>query len=235
MNNPNPALNFQRPDRDLSVFERRGWLADVPPTFRAAVLARCDIMTVEGGTSIYHMGDEAGGIYGVVEGQFGICGAVPGAAPTLAHLVGPGFWTGEFAAATRQTRIVSLIARSPGRLLRLPRAQFLRIAETDPLAWRYLAGLVALNMERAIMIVYALRCHSAPMRLAATLVNLAREVEDLPALIRVSQFDLGVLAQLSRGSVNAGLTVLECEGLILREYGALSVPDIQALADFASA
>lgn len=219
-------------DADLSAFARLGWLSQVPVEFRELFLSRCDRLSVETGEAIYNVGDEAGGLYGVVEGQVGIHGTPHGASAALLHLVGPGFWTGECAAATQQTRIIALVARTPARVLRLSRAALLRIAEQDPQTWRYILLMVVQNTARSIAVINALRRESAAERLAATLVNLGAEFDENPSVIRASQDDLGALARLSRGSVNAALTRLERAGLIRRDYGAITLRDPAALASY---
>ena len=72
-------------------------------------------------------------------------------------------------------------------------------------------------------------------RLAATLVNLAAEVDALPAVLHLSQDELGALSRLSRGSVNAALARLERLGLLRRDYGAITLLDVEALAAFEAA
>jgi CRP-like cAMP-binding protein len=120
-------------------------------------------------------------------------------------------------------------------VLRLPRSALQRIVEKDPLAWRYLTLLVVRNNARAIAVIAALRRDNAAERLAATLVNLAADLPPAEAggtVARVSQQDLGALARLSRGSVNAGLARLEAAGLIVRDYAAITLADPPALAAF---
>jgi CRP-like cAMP-binding protein len=84
-------------------------------------------------------------------------------------------------------------------------------------------------------VIAALRRENAAERLAATLVNLAADLPQAEAggaVVRVSQHDLGALARLSRGSVNAGLARLEAAGLIVRDYAAITLADPSALAAF---
>lgn len=217
---------------DLSLLSRLGWLADTPADFRNALLSRCLVRTAGPGDALYHVGDAAGGLYGVVQGQLGVHGAQHGANPTLVHIAGPGFWTGEFAALTGGARMVSLIARSHVVMVRLPRAELLRLAEADPSAWRYLATLSVQNTARAMAIIGALRRDKATDRLAATLVNLGAELGSGSAVLHLSQDDLGTLARLSRGSVNTALARLEREGLVRRSYSAITLLDRAALAAF---
>jgi CRP/FNR family transcriptional regulator, cyclic AMP receptor protein len=214
---------------DLSLLHRVGWLAETPDAFRSALMSRCTVRSAGPGETLYHVGDAAGGLFGVAQGQVGIHGAPHGADPTLMHIVGPGFWTGEFATLTGGKRLISLVARSPLIVCHLPRVEFLRVAEADPLAWRLLAMLTANNNARTLRVIGALRRESAAGRLAATLVNLAAELYEAPAVLRLSQEDLGALARLSRGSVNSALARLESAGLLRRDYGAIALHDVAAL------
>jgi CRP-like cAMP-binding protein len=222
-------------DPDLSALHITGWLAETPEPFRALVLSRCKLRTAAPGEALYHVGDEAGGLYGIARGQVGVHGAPQGGSQTLFHVVGPGFWTGEFTTLTGKGRLISLIARTPAQVVRLHRADFQRIAEADPQAWRHFSLLTVHNTLRAIRIIDALRREDATDRLAATLLNLAREQPDSPLVLRLSQDDLGALARLSRGSVNAALARLEGAGLLRRDYGAITLHDVAALAGFAEA
>jgi CRP-like cAMP-binding protein len=233
LNNSRPVSHIHRSNCEFDLFERRGWLAEVPAGFRSEVLSRSDLMSLQPGETVYRVGDASTALYGVAEGQIGVHGREQGAGGTLLHLVGPGFWTGEFAAATNKPRIISLVARTRARVLRLSVAQFQRIAEVDPMAWRHLVVMTVANNQRAIAVVNALRRVHAAERLAATLVNLALEVDGKPAVLRVSQDDLGVMANLSRGSVNSALAALEARSLVRRDYGAVLVTDVEALDAFA--
>jgi CRP-like cAMP-binding protein len=222
-------------DPDLSVLQTTGWLAETPEPFRAQVLARCLLRSADPGEALYHVGDDQGGLYGILRGQVGVHGAPQGGAETLFHIVGPGFWTGEFTTLTGKGRVISLIARTPVQVVRLHRADFQRIAEAEPHAWRHFSLLTVQNTLRAIRVIDALRREDATDRLAATLLNLAREQPESPVVLRLSQDDLGTLARLSRGSVNAALARLEGMGLLRRDYGAITLHDATALAAFAEA
>ena len=45
-----------------------GWLSTTPQPFADLVLARCDLLRFEEATPLYHIGDSAGGIFGLVAG-----------------------------------------------------------------------------------------------------------------------------------------------------------------------
>jgi CRP-like cAMP-binding protein len=230
------SLHQTSAPRETDVIARIGWLAEVPGDFRADLLRRCDMLAVDPGAAITRVGDETTSLYGVLEGQIGIHVAPLDGNSTLTHVVGPGFWTGEVGAVAQAPRVIALVARTPARVLRLPRSALQRIVEKDPLAWRYLTLLAVRNNARAVAVIAALRRDNAAERLAATLANLAADLAPRdaggPVVIRVSQQELGVLARLSRGSVNAALARLEAAGLIVRDYAAITLADPAAVAGF---
>lgn len=218
---------------DDRAFRRTGWLAEAPPAFREAVLARCDRITVPAGQAVYHFGDDVGGIFGVADGFLQVHGRSLSDTPTVIFIAGPGFWTGEFATATGRPRIISLVAHTDVALYRLPRAEFLRIAAADPLAWHQLAVLSTRNTAIALDLIVMLRRGDPVERLAHALYILLREVPPPARLVQVNQTDLGAVARMSRTSVNTALQVLEGRGLLRTVYRGIEVLDPGALAALA--
>lgn len=222
-------------DPDLSFLFRTGWLADASEDLRDAIQSRCTLRTISEGEVLYHAGDPPGGLYGVVQGLVNVHGDQYSDEQTLVYIVGPGFWTGEYATITGRPRLLSLTARTTAQVVRLTRADFLRIADVNPVAWRHVALMAARNLERAMAINGAMRRDKPTERLAATLVNLAAEVSSDPIALRVSQEDLAAIIRMSRGSVNAALARLESAGLLRRDYGTITLHDLVGLAAFEDA
>jgi hypothetical protein len=69
-------------------------------------------------------------------------------------------------------------------------------------------------------------------RIAAVLVRSAG-VQDEPT-VRVSQTELGRLANASRKLVNKALQQFAEAGWVVQHYGAIQIRDVQALGDFAA-
>jgi CRP/FNR family transcriptional regulator, cyclic AMP receptor protein len=200
------------------------------------LLAKCDILRLRKAETLYDVGDAATGLYGVVEGYIELRIPERGVGSTLSYLGGPGCWFGDIAAVTGQPRRVSIVGRSACRLLRLPRAEVVRMTEADALAWRYFLLLLAQNYARTLRVVYALKQEDPLRRVAATLLlliddNLQGEME-----ARASQSDIAEIANLGRSKVNASLKALEGRGMIRRGYASIEVTDAPALrALFATA
>ena len=126
------------------LVSNRGWLRHTPVPFRRAVLERCRLQQFAAGTPVYSIGDEPGGMYGVVSGALGISVAPGEHGPYTAHLAMSGAWFGEAAAFTRRPRMVGLTATRDTELLHLPLHAIDDIVSRDPGAWRYF-GLITIG------------------------------------------------------------------------------------------
>lgn len=217
---------------DLNAIRSMGWLAETSAAFREAVLARSDELRIKAGEALYRIGDEPGGLYGVAEGLVEVHLTQHNDTPSLVTIVGPGFWTGEFATILGGPRQIAVLARIDCRVLRLSRAEFRRIADLVPDTWQMVSRLSVRNTIRTVGLVEALKCESPLIQVALTLRNLALESAETPPRIDLTQTELAGLARMSRGSVNGALKALVARGLIRQDYGAITVPDITSLAAF---
>jgi CRP/FNR family transcriptional regulator, cyclic AMP receptor protein len=207
------------------------WLAEAPVQFQNQVLAKCDMVRFKKSDLIYDAGDEASGLFGVVEGYLEVHLPAPGVTATLSYIGGPGSWFGDIAAVTGQRRRIAIVAGSDCQLLRLPRVEIARMTASDPIVWRYFLFLLASNYAKAMSVVTALK-QADPVRRVAHMLLILSE-EDLGGTgILASQFDLAELTHLGRSKVNASLKALEGRGHIRRRYRVIEVTSAPALRDF---
>jgi CRP/FNR family transcriptional regulator, cyclic AMP receptor protein len=95
--------------RQAEAFLRRvTWLGEAPEDFQDQVLAKCDMLRYKKSDLIYDAGDEASGLFGVVEGHLEVHLPAPGVTPTLSYIGGPGSWFGDIAAVTGARRRIRL-------------------------------------------------------------------------------------------------------------------------------
>jgi len=209
------------------------WLADAPADFQDQVLAKCDMLRFGRSDLIYDAGDEASGLFGVVEGHLEVHLPAPGVDATLSYIGGPGSWFGDIAAVTGQRRKIGIIAGSDCQLLRLPRSEIARMTASDPIVWRHFLFLLARNYAKTMSVVSALK-QSDPVRRVACMLLVLSE-ESLGATgIAASQSDIAELTHLGRSKVNASLKALEGLGHIRRRYGLVEVTNATGLRDFIS-
>ena len=136
-------------DADL-ILRSRGWLSRTPTAFQDTVLNRCHLCEYAAGQPVYHLGDQPGGMYGLVEGGVAVSIAPGEHEPQFAHFVVPGTWLGETAAFTRQPRRVGLSCTRSSWLLHLALSDIDGIAGENPDAWRLLALIGIGHMDTAI-------------------------------------------------------------------------------------
>jgi CRP/FNR family cyclic AMP-dependent transcriptional regulator len=215
-----------------ALLRRVTWLAQTPPKFQDQLLSRADLLRLKKGDLVYEVGDDATGLFGVAEGHVEVHAPCAGVDATLSFVGGPGFWFGDIAAFTGQPRRVGIVARTDCRLLRVPRAQIVRLAETDPEVWRSFSLLLARNYAKAMGIIHALKQSDPARRVAAMLAVLVEDNAAGVTIAPASQRDIGELAHLGRSKVNASLKALESRGLIRRRYRSIEVIDAPGLRKF---
>jgi CRP/FNR family transcriptional regulator, cyclic AMP receptor protein len=205
------------------------WLAQTPPNFQDQLLSRADVLRLKKGELLYDVGDDATGLFGVAEGHVEVHAPRVGVEATLSFVGGPGFWLGDIAALTGQPRRVGIVARTDCRLLRVPRAQIVRMTETDSEVWRSFSLLLARNYAKSMGIIHALKQTDPARRVAAMLAVVFEDNPPGVTTAPASQWDIGELANLGRSKVNTSLKALESRGLIRRRYGAIEVLDADGL------
>ncbi len=217
-----------------SVLGARGWLAATPADFRDAVLGRCELRRIKGGTSVYRPDDPPGGLWGLAAGGVAIELASMDRGALFGHFAGPGFWIGAGPTVTRDPRRLGVVATRTSVLLRLPMAEFEAIAARDPQAWRWLAVLPIQQSLLAAGVAADLMIRDPRRRLMATLLRLAACHGPLagpePREIVASQEELATIANLSRTALGEMLRDFERQGLIARRYRRITVDQAGCLA-----
>lgn len=200
-----------------------GWLGKTPPSFRCAVVERCRLERFAAGSPVYCVGDEPGGMYGIVAGCLGISVAPGEQGPYKASLATPGTWFGQSAAFTRQPRRIGLTATRDTELLHLPLRAIDDIVRRIPEAWRFF-GLVTIDhLDQAIEAANDLMMRDHFQRFVAVLLRLGncRRVgprNGRPIEIDVSHEELAHMANVSRTTAGAILRKLETDGQLALAY-----------------
>lgn len=217
-------------DREAAckIVGSRGWLRDTPVAFRSAVLERCRLEHFAAGTPIYSVGDEPGGMYGVVAGALGISVAPGEHGPYIAHLAISGAWFGEAAAFTRQPRRVSLTATRDTELLHLPMHAIDEIVRRDPGAWKFFGLITISQLDVAIGASDDLMTRDHFKRFVAVLLRFANcryasPRGGSPVEVDISHDDLAHMANVARTTAGAILRKLEAEGHLALSYRCIRI------------
>jgi CRP/FNR family transcriptional regulator, cyclic AMP receptor protein len=210
------------------VVRSQGWLRQTPVAFQCAVLDRCLLEKFKPGTPIYSIGDEPGGMFGIVAGNLGISVAPREQGPYTAHFATPGSWFGQASAFTRQPRMVGLIATRDTELLHLPLRAIDEIVKRDPAAWR-LFGLITIDhLDVAIGGSDDLMIRDHVKRFVAVLLRigncrLTSPRKRRPIEIDMNHEDLAHMANVARTTAGAILRKLEADGHLALLYRRISI------------
>jgi CRP/FNR family cyclic AMP-dependent transcriptional regulator len=206
----------------------RGWLHRTPIEFQRAVLERCRLEQFEAGKPIYSVGDEPGGMFGIVAGCVGITVAPGELGPYIAHFAMPGSWFGQAAAFTRQPRRVGLTATRDTELLHLPLWAIDEIVRSDPSTWRLFGLLTIEHLDTAVGASDDLMMRDHLKRVVAVLLRMGncRLVSPRscgPIEIDINHEDIAHTANVARTTAGAILRKLESDGHLALSYRRISI------------
>jgi CRP-like cAMP-binding protein len=210
------------------IVSSKGWLRHTTPSFRSAVLERCLLEHFGARTPIYAIGDEPGGLYGLVEGGLGISIAPRELGPYTAHFAMPGTWFGEVAVFTRQPRKVGLTATRQTTMLHLPLHRVDEIVDHDPAAWRSFGLLALEHLDLAMGGTDDLMIRSHVKRFVAVLLRLGdcrvtTPANGRPIDIDLNHEELAYMANVARTTAGAILRQLEADGCVKLSYRRICI------------
>ncbi|MDW4551003.1 Crp/Fnr family transcriptional regulator [Defluviimonas sp. D31] len=213
----------------VDVLRTKGWLSLQCAAVQDAILSVGRAQTFEAGTTIFSVGDPAGGCYAIIEGQIAVTVSENPSGPKIAHLAQPGTWYGEGAFMTRGTRIVGLEAVVPSILFHLPLVAMDRLAAKDPEWIRRFAQMLMANTGLALQAVDDLLIKDPSRRVAAVLIRcIGWDAEH--GSLNISQAELGHLSNVSRKVVNRLLGEYAQRGWLITSYNRIEVTNVRALA-----
>jgi CRP-like cAMP-binding protein len=148
----------------------------------------------------------------------------------LIHLAVPGTWTGEGCFLTRQARRLELRAMACTTMMHLPLAAMEQMGAQTPEAVRCFAQILMMTVDVLIRVIHDLQKSDAASRIASVLQRAAGDHE---RPVRLSQAELGAMANASRKQVNAVLRQFSAAGWVSHGYRAIVVLNATALGEFA--
>lgn len=231
---PNAPLDEAALD---GLFARRGWLYRVPADFRRTILGLGRPLMVSRGDHVYSVGDQPGGIFGVVSGGIGVEGCTPWHGPRLGHVMRAGFWFGWGPVLGGQTRSMGMRALEDSELLTISLSQLRQLMDRDSRAGQLMGDAANYGAEIASWTACDLLMSDGARRITAVLLRVTGVLDglspDQPNGFLLTQSDLGEMANASRHHVNRVLGMLAREGWIATRYNHIHLLDVPALKRFA--
>lgn len=209
------------------------WLDGHGADLRAMLLANGRLRKFSRGQWASAEGDESGGIFVVVRGTFQTYSQTIGEREVLLTQLTRGSAFGQSARFGGGPRLVTAISLGDGLLFQADDDALAKIARTEPLIWRAIAGLHYVQLRGMIQMIAEFTALPPRQRLAARLIRFAAG-DEAQAVLQLAQHDLADMTGLSRKTVNACLSDLEARGLIRRSYGAVEITDLPGLHAYAA-
>lgn len=211
----------------------RGWLHVLPMAFQQRLVEHCHERRFGTGESIVEVGDEAGGIYGVLDGAVGCWISSPYNEQMMAHVARQADWFGEGPAVTGEARTMSFRALEPTLLLQLTLPAIRQLTAELPETAHCISVLSETAARSAIRAISDLLIPDAERRLAAVLLRVTGAEEGLAAMppegVRLSQTELGEMAGFSRHHANRLLLKMQARGLVRLGYQRIIVLELERL------
>lgn len=213
-----------------------GWLARQSQSLQDALLDHVQIQCYETGSFTHHIGDGLGGIFGILDGSFGVMGMNPTEGVLLGHIFRTGAWFGEGPLVRRGPRLLAFRAMETSHVAHIPLGVLDRLMHSLPQALPGIMVMVAENSEVATRTISDLLIRRADRRIASVLLRVT-DMSDVPADLRHSDFaitqaDLAEMANASRHTVNSTLKRFEAERWLSVGYGRIAIRNRKALRGY---
>jgi CRP-like cAMP-binding protein len=203
------------------------WLSSCPPEFSHALLDRAIIRLSPPGATLFHAGDEGGGLFGIARGTVELSLFLDHPDTAIMHLAHAGYWAGTRPLIGR-ARVLGVIARDEVLWALVPLHEARSLLDAFPHWWRHIAELVDDNCEIAIGAMADLTRADSRMRAMATLLRLAGcryagPPGGGPVELRLSQAELAAIAVMSRNTLNAIMRELMEQRIVAVGYRSILI------------
>ena len=222
-----------RSARDSLALLRSGrWFAGLPVELQTSLVDRALLRTLAPRQRLFSRGDEADGLYAMLDGALRVSGSSESGREALLTLLEPPTWFGEISIFDGAPRTHDAVAESEALVLHVPRPALDALLEAQPRWWRELGLLVTSKLRLAFTAMEDMALLPIAVRLARRLALMVEgygEREHGRRTVEVSQEQLAQMLSTSRQTANQLLKELEARELIRLSYGTIEVLDLDGL------
>lgn len=219
----------------VGVLGAKGWLSSRPEKSRDLILSCGRMRRYGAGEAIYHIGDKAEGMYGLVRGSVAISIPNDAGSAFVATQATQGFWIGDLALFADSKRLVSVSALVPCDVLFLQQAKLEELLQQHPELIADFYALSHQNTATALRLLANLAIAQSDKRLAAWLLNADRNLGAADNWITLTQEQIAMMVAMSLPTLQRLVKKFSHQNLLEVRYGRLRVCDREGLARFAEA
>lgn len=221
--------------RPARADELRGipWLSTLDEATRQRAVDHLRVVRAEAGDLVCRIGRPVTYWFGVVDGLLKMSNDSISGKPIMFTGLPPGGWFGEGTALKREPYRYNIQAMRPSLVAGIPVDTFHALLDASIGFNRFVMAQLNERLGQFIAARELDRMDDPDTRVARNLAALFHPVlyPGVGTLLRITQLELGYLVGLSRQRVNEALRVLQHEGLIRIEYGAVRVLNLQGLRE----
>ncbi|MEP3276148.1 MAG: Crp/Fnr family transcriptional regulator [Stappiaceae bacterium] len=224
-------------DRRLKLIQGCYLFAGVEVDLLSRIAEVSSEQTCRKSTSLFSQGDEANGLYIVIDGLVRIWVNNEDGKELTLTILEPGDAFGEIALLDGLPRTASATAIDASSLLYLPRDSFLKIVESTPRLSMHLIQLLCERLRRNTDDISNFAFLDLPVRLARKLIDLAVMHGDLDGNAvtfnrRYSQTDLAQMLGVTREAINKQMAAWVKSDLLEMVSGRIKILDYKRIRNF---
>ncbi len=204
------------------------------PAVMDKILTAGSVRSYSDGQVIQERGDTQPGLSVITSGQV-VAGNVGLDGSLLASaLLRPGETFGEFTLFAGLPRTQTLWSQGRTDICHVRATRFMKLFDADPSIARAMITLTLQRNYELMEFLDAQRRLSLPARVARLLL-ISVDAEAGSEAIECRHEDLAFMLGVSRVATGKALGRLEADGLVVRRYGYIEIPDVQAMRSMIAA
>ena len=208
------------------LLARHDLLGILSPDERHALLRHVAVRAVAAVQTLFRQGDPGDGIYGILAGRVVVTVESAEGKELILNMFAPGDFFGEIVLLDGKGRTANAVVREAGRLVFLPRGEFLPFLERRPALAVRMIALLCDRLRRTTQLFEDAALQDVPVRLAKQLSALAeRQGIDAGETVAISQAELAQTLGVSREIVSRHLGVWREAGLVELGRGRIRICD----------
>ncbi|MBO9479581.1 Crp/Fnr family transcriptional regulator [Shimia sp. R11_0] len=186
------------------------------------------------GHMIHSRGDDGNRLMIVRSGAVRVGRVNSNGRETILAVLGPGHFMGIMGVLTGRARNQNAVAVGETTIGYVQKADFMALMEKYPEIASAALPITLNRLNVALNMLDDLRLLPLPAYTAVMLLNM-HDASEVRGVVHWSQSEIAVAVGASRVSVGKALKKLEGEGLIALKYGAIEIPDVDALSEWIDA
>lgn len=215
------------PPPPLQFLRTQPWFGQLSDAQRQRVAGSVFTLRAGKGDVLLHAGEEVKGWYAVLSGLVKIQSESAQGRRQAFLGIPAGEWFGEGSVMKREPRRYDVIALRDSELVCLPRDAFTELHAGSLPFCHALIEQLNMRLAQAMAIIETMRLRSPEQRVA---MYLGRQLWHGSRRVSLSQEELGILAGLSRQTVNGVLKEFERRQLVSLQFGRVDILDEAGLA-----